>query len=169
MNKLGGWSIDKSTIDLIKKIIPKGSTILEFGSGYGSHVLSIDYKVYSIEHNPEWMYKYNINYIYAPIKIRDDVHKEKIIKKGLIGWYDTDYFKNNLPKEYDLILVDGPTGKIGRYGFFENIHLFKQNTPILFDDIHRSDELFLANKISEFLGKKLNIIENEGKNIGYIL
>ena len=44
---------------------------------------------------------------------------------------------------YDLILVDGPLGTIGRSGFYRNLALFRPDVPIILDDVDRKDELKL--------------------------
>ena len=63
----GGYSVDRELIDLMVKLVPSG-TLLEFGSGRATEVFSKYYTVYSVEENPEWLNKYNSNYIHAPIK-----------------------------------------------------------------------------------------------------
>ncbi len=105
----GSWSIDKELFDFILSVLPEGKTMLELGSGWASQKLSEHYTVYSIEHNEKWVGKYNTHYIYAPIKN---------------GWYDTSIISKEAPKDYDLILIDGPTGDIGRGGFYTNLDLF---------------------------------------------
>ena len=138
MNKFGGWSISKECFDKILEILPRGKIILEFGSGYGSFELSKYYKIYSIEHNKEWLNKYNVNYIYAPLK--------SIKEEPLINWYDIEIIKKEIPKKYDLILVDGPPKKTsingnGRMGFIYNIDLFDlDDCFIVFDDVERESD-----------------------------
>ena len=57
------------------------------------------------------------NYIHAPL-VKLDYDEE------IVEWYDPDIIKENLPENYDLILIDGPAGKKGRTGFLANIDLF---------------------------------------------
>lgn len=49
---LGGWAIEAAVIEWIRAHIPSGSTILEFGSGAGTEVLSKHYRMFSVEHDP---------------------------------------------------------------------------------------------------------------------
>ena len=75
---------------------PKNSTILELGSGTGTIELVKHYTVYSIEHQKQWVGEASrSNYIYAPLKTYG----------GVFNWYDNHYL-NNLPKDYDLLLID---------------------------------------------------------------
>ena len=62
------WMMPKEAFEWIENNIPFGSKILEIGSGKGSERLAVNYTLFSVEHNPEWINKYNSNYIYAPIK-----------------------------------------------------------------------------------------------------
>ena len=141
INKILNWSIDKETYEWIKRNIRKGSTILELGSGGGTIDLAKDYKVYSVEHDKEWLnLSPNTKYIYAPIKN---------------NWYDVDVLRKELPKKYDLIIVDGPPGYIGRKGFYENLKkLFDTKAIILVDDTNRGMEKQLIENISKKLRTK---------------
>ena len=57
----------------------------------------------------------------------------------------------DMPKDYQLILVDGPSGKSGRSGLLANISLFRYDVPIILDDTIRSDEANIARELA-FLG-----------------
>ena len=117
----------------ILDVLPDGKTVLELGSGWGSSQLAKHYKVYSIEHDSTYVGKYpDVNYIHAEL----DPYTE---------WDDTDGLAGKLPKDYDMIIVDGPSGgmvvngeklKTSRSGFNKNIDLFKTDVPIFWDDCH---------------------------------
>ena len=94
---LDNWAISQEMFDWIRENIPKGGTILEFGSGTGTIELTKHYTVFSVEQNKEWVGKAPLStyVIYAPIK-------------G--DWYDIDIVFNEIPQHYDLIIVDGPGG-----------------------------------------------------------
>jgi len=141
----------------VLKNIPKGSRILEIGSGKSSKIFSILYQVDSIEHDSKYAGKYaEVKYIYAPIK-----------DYGKYLWYDTSKIKLGLAAKYSLILVDGPTDKTGREGFAINFDLFsKFNCPVLIDEINRKGEAkmlacFLQNGFEIIArGKKHSIIKS---------
>jgi len=127
----------------VESNIPKGSTILELGSGKGTLRLVENYKVYSIEHDKKWVNKYGSNYIYAPIKD---------------GWYDIEAIKKGIPKQYDLIIVDGPPRKIegkkiGRLPLSDHLDLFNTDVSIIVDDSDRGREMKLIKKMEEILGR----------------
>ena len=146
MNKsnLNGWAISEDLLSWIHVNLKKGSTILELGSGTGTIELTKDYKVYSIEHDSRWLNKAkDSNYLYAPIKDYDDYR-----------WYDIDVVKSIDEIKYDLIIVDGPPGTIGREGFLYNIELFDTDVTIIIDDSNRPDELKLAKDLAFNLGRK---------------
>lgn len=68
---------------------------------------------------------------------------------SLVGkprWYDFENHKHS----YDLILIDGPSGRVGRWGILPHLdNLTHQNTVIVLDDTNRNDEARLALAISE--------------------
>ena len=137
---LDDWSITKECFDKIVKILPFNSTILEIGSGNSTKLLSIFYNMISIESSKEWMNRFNSNYIYIPTK--------KMISKefGETTWLDVDLLKNELLNlKYDLLLVDAGGDRVGIY---DNIDLFKNNIPIVFDDTMNEDYLKCAMLIS---------------------
>ena len=155
-----GISIGEECLNYIKSILPKGSTILELGSGEGTTWLSKDYKMYSVENQPEWFDKYpnDTTYINCNIKYYDEEYTAPNILEQT-GWYDPDDLFPNLPDSYDLILVDGPGGQWGRGGFFKHIDKFNTDVPMIFDDIHRVQDSDVMEKVSEHVNRDYKIID----------
>jgi len=150
---LGGFAIGINLFNWITQNIPQGSTILELGSGTGTHELGKIYDVHCIEDNSEWVNKFdNLIYYHAPIKN---------------GWYDKK-FLNNLPKEYSLLIFDGPRGTIGRTKVLENLDLFNLEVPIIVDDTHREVEKNIAEQLISKLGKSFIEIKEHNKS-AYII
>jgi hypothetical protein len=149
----GGWAIDEEVLEAIKTLIKPGSTVLELGSGDGTFELLKLYKVFSIEHDQKWVNKYESTYIYAPIKN---------------NWYDIEIVKKELPEHYDLILVDGPPGNIGRHGFFTNLELFNTSVPIIFDDVNRKPEYELMVAVAKQLKKTFTVFSSKKKQFGIV-
>ncbi len=157
-SNLGGWAIPVDLFNYICANLEPGSTILEFGSGSGTQELSKHYMMYSVENAKYWLDKYDTNYIYAPIK-----------NYGNYRWYDIDAIVPALPDKYDLILVDGPTGSIGRYGFIHHLKWFNIDVPIIFDDIQRKPEKKLLADMAKKLGRKFTIHKcTDGKAFGVL-
>ena len=156
---LGGWAIDVECYEYIRNILPTGKTILEFGSGSGSNELSKYYTLYSIEHDPKWVDKYNTNYIYVPLS-------PIIIGESYINWYNKEKLKKQLPEEYDLILVDGPPEGVSpnrnsRQGLYYNLELFNfNNTIIIFDDVQRKMDMLNLINIAKVLNKNYKIFDS---------
>ena len=149
---LGGWSITQELLDAMLQEVPTG-TLLELGSGFGTGVLSEHYQVYSVEHDEKWTGVFDTNYIFAPI---------------VRSWYDISILSRELPESYDLILVDGPTGAIGRRGFADNLNLFRDDVPIFFDDLERPAEMSLALEVSQKLGGGLIVSKLGEKSFGVV-
>lgn len=138
------------------------NTLLEFGSGDGTIKLNEFCEVHSIEHNHKWVgYCTDSHYIYAPIKVYND-------KNGIYKWYDIDIIRRELPSSYDLVLVDGPPGSVGRGGILHHLSFFNTNVPYVFDDTHRKAEDTLANKFAELVGRKSKKIKSKIKSFTII-
>jgi hypothetical protein len=117
----------RSFHDWILKNMPKGSNMLEFGSGEGTKRFTENFSVTSIEHDLKYVgLDERSHYIHAPI---------------VDNWYDTKKLQGLKSKHFDVILIDGPTGQIGRKGLLKNLHLFDWNATIVVDDINRPMEL----------------------------
>jgi len=150
--RLTAWAISHKVIAWIVENFNEGDTILEFGSGDGSAHLAETFNVYSIEHNKKWIDKYEkVNYIYAPIK------KHKAIKRfDQDRWYHWNILGPEIQNiDYDLMIVDGPPCNIGRQGFLKYIGHFPKKTPIVFDDVHRKNDLDLARRVAAKWGENL--------------
>lgn len=123
-----GWSIDAECIEFLIANLPKGSTILELGSGEGTAELAKHFNMISIEHNAKYVGMYDSTYIHAP----------------LVGkWYNVEVLAEELPKhKYDAILIDGPPGifEDSRHGFYRNLDLFNTDAMLVFDDMQRKGD-----------------------------
>lgn len=158
------WCIGQNLFDYIKKLLAPGSVIVELGSGRGTLALTSLFKVYSIENDTKWLNLVSeSNYIHAPLQPCEipEFPSHKM-------WYDPNVLKQHLPEKYDLILVDGPLGSIGRGGFYHFLSLFRSDVPIIFDDIDRAAERKLANLVSEKLHRPLTIVCG-AKDFGVVL
>jgi hypothetical protein len=142
---LDDWSITKECFDKIVEILPFGKTILEFGSGNSTFILSKFYTMISIESNTEWMNKYNSEYLYVPHKkMTSDIF-------GETNWIDADILKELLKdKKYDLLIVDAGFDRVGIY---DNLNIFNTNIPIIFDDTMHEGYLKCANLVATKLNK----------------
>jgi|TARA_R110000822_G_scaffold363_3_gene1593 hypothetical protein len=162
----------------IVKNLDKGKTILELGSGYGTTVrLSEHFTMISVENQPEWQNKFSENSKYINVGNKNydkgettwwDKDSEKFevydgFEKYDTGWYNPDELLPQLPSKdkYNMIIIDGPGGWLGRSGFLKYIDYFNTNVPILVDDIQREQEFLLLQKISEKVNRKYTILEDK--------
>jgi predicted O-methyltransferase YrrM len=144
-----GWALPSKAFQWIENNIPFGRNIVELGSGNGSSRLSENYQLWSIEHDEAWLHTSSSNYIHAEI-IPYSVN-------GLEGfWYNREKIEQALPKEYDLLIIDGPPSSIGRNGVLVFHDLFDWSGYILIDDTHRAEDKLLADQIAS--EKSLNQI-----------
>jgi hypothetical protein len=158
----GGSGIEQCTFKYISEKIPAGSTMLEIGAGLVStKVFSEIYNLYSIEQNHVYMNTFNSKYIYAPIKN---------------NWYDVEVLRNELPKKYDIVFVDGPTevekkpvnGLGIRIGILKHLDLFDLSCPWIFHDSNREHEIFLVEEFAKLTGKSITYHKCcDGENCDY--
>jgi len=144
------WMLPIEALEWVENNIISGSKILEFGSGKGSERLSKNYRVFSIEHNSEWVDKYPTNYIHAPIVNHADQRFG-----SEVGWYDIEMVRSQLPdEEFSLIIIDGPPADIGRSGILDHLWLLDNCRYILIDDLHRKKEYMRCKEVSKKCGLK---------------
>lgn len=129
-------TIGINCFQFIRLILPRGSKILELGSGLGTRQLAKFYTMYSIENDRSRLQEENTTYFYAPI--RD-------------GWYDRRSLFCRLPQDCDLLLIDGPSGKYKRSGILKNLDLFDLSGWIIVDDINRKEEAEIYNHLYTIL------------------
>ncbi|KCV71682.1 hypothetical protein H696_01106 [Fonticula alba] len=156
----------------VRKSTGRKPAILEFGSGPGTARLCQDYTVYSVEHDAKWVnYIAASHYIHAPI-VNFSQHKKPsadiTMPESDLGWYDMSVISKKLPATYDVILVDGPPGHIGRHGFLLNLDSFDINVPIIIDDVNRDAELDLLKQVAKRVGRPYAIRRYSGKAFGLI-
>ena len=157
-NNLNGWALPEEAVGWIYKNIPEGSTVLELGSGTGTRELVKRYNVYSVEQNQRWLGLVpESNYIYGPIKsYPNNVPKSK-------GWFDDSIF-DKLPKEYDLLIIDGPVCN-DRCNFVNFYKRFRLDVPIVIDDTQRLVDREMAISISKLMNKKILEIKGHEKEM----
>ena len=152
-SNLGNFAIGENLFNWIIKNIPHDTTILELGSGTGTHELGKIYNTHCIENNKEWVNKFsNLTYHFSPIKE---------------GWYDRTWLEN-LPTNYSLLIFDGPRGDIGRTKVLENLDLFNLEVPIIIDDTHREVEKNIAEQLISKLNTSFIEVKEHNKS-AYIL
>ena len=137
----------------INENIPKGSVILELGSGPGTQRLADNgYIMYSIEHdNGKWLGKYDSTYIYAPINYK-------------IPWYSPKAIREGVPEHYDVLLVDGPPRKVGktkvgRKEMSKYMELFNTDVTMIFDDFDRGRENKLINAVRDIVKRDYTVFK----------
>jgi hypothetical protein len=161
------WSVEKELLWKVAELMPVGGTVLELGSGYSTQwFVDQGCTTYSVEHDTIWLNKVpGAHYIHAPINEygRHNRMPRSIGKRfpEAVGWYNPKTLRKHLPKEYDLILVDGPPRDFGRIGFYIHLGLFRSDVPIVLDDMHRCDDLWMARLVAEKLERDLLIVNNK--------
>jgi hypothetical protein len=136
------WQLGFSATAWVEQRFSNKSTrILELGCGAGTVERAKKFDVVAVEHDPDFILE-DIRCILAPI-----VDNPTSTHFNEQGWYDTgklDFLKD---QEFDLIIVDGPPGRIGRSGILSVPWLLNLSPCILIDDTQRESEHALAEAI----------------------
>lgn len=172
-------ALDPTTIKIILNdiLINNRSVIVECGSGISTlfigsilnqHSLT-GCKVYSIDHNKEWIDIINryinilgikdyVELIHAPLKPFENEFKN-------VSWYDTTILSNKLGSiTINQLIVDGPPAYLKEIEFsrFPAVPFFKSKLSeefiIFLDDTDRKGERSILKKWSSSLGIEFNEI-----------
>ena len=158
---MDAWQLgEEAEIWISQKFQNKNTTILEFGCGKGTVARSSYYQITVIEHDIDYLTD-GPECILA--RIKPNKFSEKYNEKG---WYDAKVIEQLRGKKFDLIIIDGPPGSIGRSGILAHPWLFKLSPIILVDDTHRSPEKNLAKAISKLQQPAELIKLREVSNLG---
>jgi hypothetical protein len=149
------WMLPIEAFEWIEANIDPGSRILEFGSGDGSARLAENYEVWSVEHDEEWLGVALVNYVHAPI-----VENEISTSVGEVGWYDPAMLEEGIPDSVSLIIIDGPTGAIGRTGVLAHFQVLPDTEYFLIDDVDREVESALLDILLKTIDGEVNIISS---------
>lgn len=140
--------------------IPKGARILEFGAGDGTKDRARIYDVTAVEHNEAYLTD-EYTCIFAPI-----VENEESVLRDEKGWYDATALEFLRMQKFDLLIIDGPPGEIGRNGILAHPWVLKSSSSILIDDTHRGAEQYLAQAVLERMNDANLIILSEESEWG---
>ena len=148
------YAIGAAAEAVIRRLLPGGGHILELGSGSGTQRLADTYRMTSVEHDVEFIGKHDSTYIHAPLRA---------------DWYDVGVLQDSLPDDYDLLLVDGPPGDIGRGGLLDNLHLFKLSVPVVVDDVNRTSDFEVFARLARHTGRRMQVEqEADGRLVGWL-
>ena len=122
-----GLEANSAYIDYVIDTVKHGLTIIEFGAGdYSTKRLGELYKLYSIEHDVNWLKQYRTEYILAPL---------------IDGFYDISVVTPHLPEIYSVVVIDGPPGSLQnnntRYNFIHHLDVLSKADTIIIDDTNR--------------------------------
>jgi|SaaInlStandDraft_1057018.scaffolds.fasta_scaffold04789_5 hypothetical protein len=143
------WSVCNGILTAVSLLTEKSDSLLEFGSGYGSKLLSDYCKVTSIEHNDDFLGLYpEVSYISTKIV---ELESENQTSPSC-RWYDFKPISDKLAASYSILLVDGPPADVGREGLLFHLDHFSSIPVWIVDDVLREKDQRIANIICLELG-----------------
>lgn len=139
---MSAWKLGNVASNWVHQFLSiNGKKILEFGCGEGTIERSKKYDVTAIEHDPIYLSD-ELRCYHAPLVF---------IEGAQCYWYDINCFKELQSEKFDIIIIDGPPGRIGRNGILTQPWIFEMSNCILIDDTHRDEESELVTKIEAIL------------------
>jgi hypothetical protein len=173
----GRHSISWDLYKFIESNFDENNIMLEIGSGRTTKVFNEMFKgIYSIEDSKTWAFKYHKNYLHVPLIKYNQSERLMYFQNDLIrdinkAWYDVEKLKQELKKynDYTFILMDGPGGIYGRYGFTKNLDIFNGEVPIIFDDVNREEDMINYNDTLTRLNKTGKVFKcSDGQMFGVV-
>lgn len=164
---LGEWRTAGGTRDFaiapelweaIAEHIQPGTATLEFGSGLSTWLFdAVNAAHTAIEHQAAWSWRCRTR----PLSPQTTIELCPICD----GWYDWQPLR-----PYDVVLIDGPPGSIGRAGVLNVVDQLCHDTTVLFvDDVQRDPERAIADEIVNRLNRPLATIDcNDGRRAAMI-
>lgn len=145
--------------------IPAGSTIVMLGGAASAQVLKENYNMHVVDYVEHFNgFQHGVHAIVTRFTKRD---KPFIRFPFQPGWYDVKDVKDGLPKKYDLIVIDGPP--MCRGGFYENINLFRDDVPIVIDDVQDYQTKLLLEFTAQKLRRPFAVLLDGDFKVGVIL
>jgi len=163
---IGRWAGNYAFFYVLNRILweYKPKKIVDIGLGESSKFIStyidnylLESKHTIIEHNPEWIKKFNENFKLSP---HSNIIQLPLEKKQVKGFDNTFYrgFIENVNSDCDLYIVDGAFGddNYSRYDIVSVVEQFNSKSEfiIIMDDTHRKGEEQTCNDILEILNSK---------------
>jgi hypothetical protein len=150
------WELSTAAIDIIGQVC-KSKTIIEFGAGRGTErLIDAGFTVYSIEHDPQWACSRAASTLIAPIVNR---------------WYDHDRvaaYLSGISAPIGAVIIDGPIGRIGRWGVLHHWRQLNQAEAIIVDDVHRPDEFGIACALVSITRRNMTIHGHDDKSFALL-
>ena len=164
------WAMDAVFAQsLLHQVSERPGQIVEAGSGHSSvliaqrleylgrgHLTSLDHLQEFADRTRRWIQERGLEDVATVIHAPLEDHQ---IGGERYPWYSMEVLEDRLPERIDLLVVDGPPGKIGKDARWPAVPLLKDrlapDAVILLDDGDRADETRTAYDWHELLGGEL--------------
>jgi hypothetical protein len=129
--------------------VPKGSKVLEFGSGKSTTILTRRYDVTSVEDDPAYVGACRRSrYVHAPLVAQP--------RGGM--WYDANVVRSALAgKRFSCVIVDGPRRQWQRHTILHHLDAIDLTGFVFVDDLQRQFGVHLARGISRHVGRPFTV------------
>jgi hypothetical protein len=168
-----GWSNEGfvANLDYLEEVarrtIETRGNILECGSGVTTILMGVlcaktKKQVWSLENSADWQERI-VRVLETNGILHTNVCYSPLIEYGEFCWYDSR--QANMPKEFSLIICDGPPGSTrgGRFGLLPVMRpCLNSGTTILLDDAGRPGEIELIKRWEQEVKFDTNIIDRSG-------
>lgn len=168
-----GWAMDSVFGENLLQLIDEGpENVVEVGSGHSSvlmaarlaqrgtgHLTAIDHLDRFADRTRTWIEERGVEsratVVTAPLA-------DHQIDDGTWSWYDMSVLEEQLPERIDLLVVDGPPGKLGKDSRWPAVPLLKDrlaaDVAIILDDGDRPDETRVAHAWRDILGGEIRYL-----------
>lgn len=147
------WELSSDAISLLQQHCTS-RVIVEFGSGYGTdRLVQAGFEVYAIESEEQWIRQAAKSTLHS--RIENGWYNHRAVHEFLLRIFAA--------QKVGAVIIDGPFGRIGRWGILHHWRQINAAELILVDDVQRADESALAMALVQLTGREVLRSEEDGK------
>jgi len=143
------FMISNEAWGIIRESLEGASAVLEFGSGLSTWLIQtqdINHHI-ALESSPTWFDAV----IDSPFAQDADIRLKELKRHNQNEDPTYRFSTTNMDIRFDLLLIDGPVGEVGRSGALLMLELMASSGTVIVDDTHRKAEAELVIKITKQL------------------
>lgn len=141
--------IEEDAWQVIRQELEGASAVLELGTGLSTWLIQtqdINDHI-ALESSPTWFDAVSD----SPFAQQADIRLKELKRHNRNEDPAYRFSTTNMDIRFDLLLIDGPVGEVGRQGALSMLELLTSSGTVIIDDTHRRPEAELAEEVARCL------------------